>query len=158
MRSHFFWTFLFAGVLALAGSVGSAGMAAEDPVNLIKYRQATMRAIGAHMGMIAAPLSGEVGFTDEIAGHARAINQLSKNLTRLFPEGTGPEAGETRALPAIWQKWGEFAAVIQALEAESGKLAEVAETGDLAAIGQQVGVLGNNGCGACHKPFRAEKN
>lgn len=155
MRSHF-RKFIFAGVLALAGSVGSAGMAADEPVNLIKYRQATMRAMDAHFVAIIAPLVGEVSFTDEIEGHARAVNQLTRNLVRLFPQGSGPEAGKTAALPAIWQRWDEFEANIRKLQTESAKLAEIAETGDLGAFAQQLGVLGRNACGTCHKAFRAK--
>ena len=37
---------------------------------------------------------------------------------------------------------------------ETAKLAEVAEGGDMAAIGQQVGVVGKEGCGTCHETFR----
>ncbi len=153
MRSVFKKSFI-AGALVIAATLGSAGQAADEPANLIKYRQAIMKAVGGHMAAIVAPLTGEVSFTDEIAGHAHAINELSKNLARLFPEGSGQEAGKTRALPAIWAKWADFEANIKTLETESGKLAKVAESGDMAAIGQQVGVLGKEACTACHKAFR----
>lgn len=143
--------------VVLAATLGAPSQAADEPANLIKYRQATMRAVGAHMAMIVAPLSGEVSFTNEIADNALAINQLSKNLARLFPEGSGEKAGETRALPSIWAKWDKFEAAIKTLDEESAKLAEVAESGDMAAIGAQVAVLGKQGCGGCHKPFRKEK-
>ena len=149
-------TFFIAGAIMISAILGSAGQAADEPANLIKYRQAIMGAIGAHTTAIAAPLTGEVSFTDEIAGHAHAINELSKNLLRLFPEGTGPEAGKTRALPAIWEKWPDFETGLKTLQRESAKLAEVAESGDIAAIGQQLGVLGKEACTACHKAFRQE--
>jgi cytochrome c556 len=143
---------------ALAIAVGATSLsAADEPANLIKYRQTTMKSFGAHMGMIAAVLKGEVSFSDEVAGHAHAISEQSKNLARLFPAGSGAEAGETRALPAIWEKRGDFEAVVKVLQVESAKLAEVAKSGDMAAIGAQVGALGKNACGACHKAFRQKR-
>ncbi len=153
-----------AGIRTLAAAglalviVSSGAMAVEQPLNVIKYRQTTMKAIGAHMGAIVAVVKGEVPYTDQVAVHARAIGAMAKHLPSLFPEGTGPEVGETRALPAIWQQWDRFAAAARSLEAESARLAEIAEAGgDLAALGAQVGAVGKNGCGACHKPFRKPK-
>ena len=137
--------------------VGTA-QAANEPSALISYRQATMKAVGGHMGALAAFAKGEVDFVDDVAGHAHAINELSKGLARLFPEGSGKEAGETRALPKIWEDWAGFEAAIKTMADESAKLAEVAKVGDSAAIAAQVGVLGKEGCGGCHKPYREAKD
>jgi cytochrome c556 len=142
----------------LALALGSAAVeAADEPANIIKYRQSIMKAIGGHMGAVAGVAKGEVTFTDEVAGHAHAINEMGKNLLRLFPKDSGPEAGETRALPVIWEKWSDFEAAVDSLKSESAKLAEVAKGGDTAAIAEQVGALGKNGCGGCHKTFRKKK-
>lgn len=154
--------FLLAGTLSAAALVGAGfvatgGQAADDPAALIAYRQAIMKANGGHMGAIAMVAKGQVDFVDEVSGHAHAINEMSKHLLELFPEGSGPEAGETAALPVIWEKWSDFQAAVKTLEAESAKLAQVAKTGDLAAIAAQTGQLGNNGCGGCHKMFRKKK-
>lgn len=149
--------------LALAASVLVTGVAiqsvqgAEDPANLIKYRQSIMKAIGGHMGALAGVAKGEVSFTDEVGGHAHAINQMSKGLARLFPKGSGSEAGETRALPVIWEKWSDFEAAVDRLKSESAKLEELAKSGDREAIATQVGSLGKNGCGGCHTTFRKKE-
>ena len=58
----------------------------------------------------------------------------------------------------IWDKWSEFEAAAKKFEAESAKLAEVAQGGDMAAIGQQLGALGKKGCGDCHETFREKKS
>jgi len=131
--------------------------AEEDPAALIAYRQSIMTAIGGHTGAIVMAVKGDVGFTDEVAGHAHAISEMSKNLARLFPPGSGKEAGETRALAIIWEKWDDFEAAIKTLGIESAKLAEVAKGGDRSAIAAQTGELGNKGCGGCHKTFREKK-
>lgn len=130
-------------------------LAADEPSNLIKYRQAIMKAIGGHMGALGAVAKGEVSFTDESVGHAHAINEMSKNLLRLFPEGSGYEVDKkTNALPEVWEQWADFEAAAKALQDESAKMLAVAESGDAAAFGQQVGALGRNGCTKCHDTFR----
>ncbi len=103
-----------------------------------------------------AILKGEAGDASHIAGHATALASLSTMLPDIFADGTGPESGiETRALPAIWDDQAKFNEVLAAVQAEAAKLAEVAASGDMDAIGAQVGALGQNGCGACHQSFRA---
>jgi cytochrome c556 len=151
-----------AGTALALLAIGSTGaFAADEPANVIKYRQTFMKGNSAHLGMIAAIVKGEVSLTDEIAPNAAALAEmgemLSANLQRLFPEGTamGADAGaETAALPAIWDNWAEFEQVAMRFQEETARLAEVAQGGDMTAIAQQVGVLGKEGCGACHETFR----
>lgn len=148
-------------VLMIAG--GTMAWAADEPANIAKYRQNFMKANSAHLGMIAAVVKGEVSLTDELAGNARALAEMgemmSANLQQLFPEGSDKAAGlQTAALPAIWQQWSEFEQIATRFQEETAKLAEVAEGGDMAAIGQQVGMLGKEGCGACHETFREKSS
>jgi cytochrome c556 len=151
---------LAAGTMLVLMTMGStSAFAADEPANLVKYRQNFMKGNSAHLGMIAALVKGEVSLTDELAPNAAALAEmgelLSANLQQLFPEGTDKAAGlETAALPAIWEKWSDFEQVAMRFQEETAKLAEVAEAGDTAAIGQQLGVVGKEGCGACHETFR----
>ena len=148
----------------LAATLGAMAYAADEPVNIVKYRKAFMDANGAHISMIAAVVKGEVSFTGDLAANAQALAEqgklLTANLQQLFPEGTAKgETGEkSAALPAIWEKWGEFEQAAQNFEEESAKFAEVAQDGDMAAIGQQLGALGKQGCGNCHETFREKQD
>lgn len=147
---------LVLAALLTAGLVGPAS-AVDEPENVIKYRQAVMSAINGHTGAIVGVVKGEVSFVDHVAAHARGINEMSKLIPTLFPEGSSQfEFANTRALPEIWDDWTKFENAAKALQAESAKLVEVAEGGDIAAIGAQLQNLGK-ACGDCHKPFRAEK-
>ncbi|HEX5079554.1 MAG TPA: cytochrome c [Geminicoccaceae bacterium] len=156
---------LAAGLALVLIAVGSTlAFAADEPANLVKYRQNFMKANSAHLGMIAAVVKGEVSLTDEIAGNATALAEMGKmlsaNLQQLFPEGTamGADAAvKTAALPVIWEKWGDFEQIAMRFQEETAKLAEVAQSGDMAAIGQQVGMVGKEACGACHENFREKK-
>jgi len=145
--------------LALVTAGSTLAWAADDPANVVKYRQTFMKANGAHLGMIGAALKGEVSFTDQIAPNAQALALLAEgmaaNAQQMFPEGSDEAAGlKTAALPAIWQNWAGFEEAVQRFQQEATKLAEVAQGGDMAAIGQQLGALGKNACGACHSDFR----
>ena len=105
--------------------MGAAAFAADEPANIVKYRKAFMSSNGAHITMIAAVVKGEASFTGDIAANAQALAEqgklLTANLEQLFPEGTakGETAEKSAALPAIWEKWGEFEQAAQKFEEES---------------------------------------
>jgi cytochrome c556 len=152
---------LAAGAVFVAVAAGNAvGFAADEPVNIIKYRKAIMGANAGHISALAAMAKNEVSWTDTAELHARAINEMSQHLDRLFPEGTGKGDTEekSRALPAIWENPDEFQQQIETLQEESAKMIEVAQTDDRAAFAQQVGQLGKQGCGGCHEDFREEED
>lgn len=162
MRTSRAWCVAAAAGL-LATTMGAAAFAADEPVNVVKYRKAFMGANGAHITMIAAVVKGEVSFGD-IATNAQALAEqgklLTANLEQLFPEGTAKgETGEkSAALPAIWEKWSEFEQAAQKFEEESAKFAKTAAGGDQTAIAQQLAALGKQGCGNCHETFREKQD
>lgn len=129
-------------------------VAADDPANVIKYRQKIMSAVGAHMGSIGAVLKGEVSFSGHVADHARALQATSMMAADIFPPGSG--VGETRAMTKIWDNWAKFEKAVKAFQVATGALVEAAESGDMTAVGAAMGNLGN-ACGGCHKPFRKPK-
>jgi len=142
--------------LALTG-VALKGQAA-DMAKAIEYRQNVMKSIGASLDNIVLMIKGQVPFNAQhVVVYAENINNLSKIIPDLVPPGSGPEAGDTRAKPEIWQKMDEFKAAAEKLTTESAKLIEVAKGGDQAATFQQAVAMGKNACGGCHEPFRKPK-
>ena len=94
-------------------------------------------------------------FGDEAVLHARAINEMSQNLLRLSPEGSGYEVDKkTNALPAVWKRWADFEKAVTSLQDESAEMVTVAASGDDDAFREQVGALGRDGCSNCHDTFR----
>ncbi|MDH3473736.1 MAG: cytochrome c [Rhodospirillales bacterium] len=141
----------------LALGLAAQGAAAQSSENLVKYRQSVMKAIGGHTGAIAAVVKGEVAYGDHVAGHARGIKEMSLIVQDIFPPESGPDSfKETRALAKIWAEPDKFKEAVGAFRKAAADFAEVAEGGDMAAIGDGLGALGKS-CGGCHKPFRAEK-
>ncbi|MYJ72089.1 MAG: cytochrome c [Rhodospirillaceae bacterium] len=139
----------------MSGAILSAPAQALDPGDAIQTRKAVMASIGAHMNGIKAGMAAKNGKL--VAGHAGAIAALAPILPGLFPKGSGPESGETRAKAEIWQQWDRFVATTKALRKEAEELALVTELGDMAEIAAQFGTMARAGCGACHRPFRAPK-
>ncbi len=143
------------GVLSVALTAGTAMVSAQDMGKVIEYRRTLMKADGAHAAEILLILKSQVPFgTEHIVAHAEAIHAMSKLYNDIVPPGSGPEAGDTNALPAIWQNMAEWKEYSAKLEAESARLVEVAKTGDKKAIADQVAVMGKQGCGGCHQDFR----
>lgn len=145
--------------LLLLGAIGvaagsPAALAADDAANVIKYRKQVMTANASHITAIFSVLKGETSYSGHIAAHARAISDGAAMMPDIFPAGSGD--GDTDAKPEIWQDWVKFEAAAGALKMAAAKLAEIAETGDMAAIGAQAGAVGK-ACGSCHEPFRKKK-
>lgn len=155
-------TAIFAAVLTLGAmtvlvAAPAVTRAASSPENVVKYRQTVMKAIGAHMGGIGAVLKGEVDYGPKhIEEHAEAINGMAQILADAFREDVGTSGGETAAKQEIWSDWNDFVAKAKGLEEAAGNLGDLAEGGDMAAIGDGVKALGG-ACGACHNTFRVKK-
>jgi len=89
-----------------------------------------------------------------ISASAKKMNTLASQQASWFPKGSGPEAGvKTGAKPVIWTDPKGFAAAVQKLQAETGKLQQAASAGDLAAIKTQAQATGG-ACKSCHDKFR----
>ena len=136
--------------LAAAGQ----GFAVDTPESLVKYRQAVMKAIGGNTGAIASVVKGETSYGPHVVHHARSIKEMSGLVADIFPpESNYDNYKKTNALPEVWSQPAKFKQAVEAFQAAAVKLAEVAEGGDMQAIGAQFGELGKS-CGGCHKPFR----
>jgi cytochrome c556 len=131
-----------------------AGAQAQGDEALIQYRQKVMQSNGASMGAIGDIMKNKLPYPGHIFTHAQDIQRMSKLIGEAFKKEI--TAGKTDAKPEIWKEWDKFEAAAQALGEESGKLANVAQSGNMEAIGAQVKKLGD-ACGNCHKPYRKPK-
>ena len=142
-----------AGLLAAVLGVGLVGTALADGAADIKYRQNHMKALGGHMGSLAAVIKGQAGSEKHVAGHAKAIAAIGTVMGDLYSADSAK--GETRAKAEIWSKPDDFKKVVAAFADASAKLGAAAD-GDLNAVKAAFGGVGKT-CGDCHKPFRAKK-
>jgi Zn-dependent metalloprotease/cytochrome c556 len=125
-------------------------IAADDPVAVVKYRQATMKSMGAHVSAMSLVVKGQVSDRAQLAAHAAAIHGVSVGLVDLFPK---LERVKTAAKPEIWSEPKEFRADADALEHESAKLAELAAKKEWKAFDAQFARV-VEACDRCHDGFR----
>lgn len=149
--------FLFAAGLLASGLAVGASQAQERMVEgemageAIKYRVNVMRAMGAHMGAIAAILQGKVENKEDLAAHGAALGGLAGMYDDLFPKGSVSD--QARIKPELFEERDKVNGIINALAAAGEKLAAAASSGDMAGVGQNLGAMGQQ-CGACHRAYR----
>lgn len=141
-------------IVILGWTLLLTGVQAQDDEHILGYRQKVMKSMGASMGAIGDVLKHKLPFAGHIGVHAADISRMSTVIAESFEKEI--TEGRTDAKPEVWQDWDKFVAAAEALETEGAKLAEIAGSGDMAAIGGQVKALGK-ACGDCHKPFRKPK-
>jgi cytochrome c556 len=141
-------------LVLVALAVPLASVQAQSDEAFIKYRQSVMKSNSANMGAIGAIVKNKLPYQNHIVHHAYQIQSASQLIADAFRKQI--TEGKTDAKPDIWQDWDKFVDAAKKLEEESGKLASVAQSGDMAAITAQVKAMGKS-CGGCHKPFRKPK-
>lgn len=90
-----------------------------------------------------------------VRGASAQIATLAPQVRTWFPAGTGPDVGETDALPAIWEKPDDFASKTRDFRRAAEAMNAAAKSGDAATIKAAFGNLGKT-CKACHDPYRAK--
>lgn len=128
-------------------------LAADAPSHehIIKYRQALMRAVGAHMTAISLIAESQLMPPEHLNEHARQLQHLSMLFESAFQKMI--VSGRTDARPEIWVEWDEFVALAKELGEASHRLTLLGAKGDLGAITGQVKALVRL-CGKCHQEFR----
>jgi cytochrome c556 len=135
-------------VFALAAlAVGMTAVAAQD---VIAERKELMKKSGAQGKIGQQMIKGEAPFDlAKAQGIFTVYLEKASKMRTLFPESS--KSGETRALPAIWEKSAEWIAAIEKFEADA-KAAQAAAK-DAASFKTAFETVGKN-CGGCHRVFR----
>ena len=89
--------------------------------------------------------------------HAALIAGYGPQVLTWFPEGSGPEAGRTRAKAEIWSDAATFRQRAQAFEGQAASFNRVAQGEDVDAIRAAHGELGKS-CKDCHDRFRGPEH
>ncbi len=151
-----FLTGMACATAALVLGVSLGAYAAAKPKDVVKYRQGVMKTNSAIYKNIRAITRGKVEFSAQLPNLADALAANGRVIASMFPKGTGPEAGKTRAKAAIWQDMAGLKAAAAKYSTATGKLAKLAKGGDAKAVGAQLKVV-DKACRACHKKFRGKK-
>jgi cytochrome c556 len=136
--------------VALLAAAAAAAQAAE-PAEIVKYRQAVMKANGAHMSAAAAIIFGKVDFKSDLGEHVRALQAINRDIPALFPAGS--TTADSAALPGVWMSHDDFKKRAADAARRAEALAKAVAAGDTKSYAARFGELGD-ACKACHKDYR----
>lgn len=146
---------IFAAFLALSLGATLDAAAQVKPETLVKQRQAAMTLIAKYFGPLGGMAQGRVPYNQQTVQRNAAYLEVLKELPwDGFADST--KGVKSAALPAVWEKQGEFKQAAERLQAEIGKLAQVSKSGDEAAVKNQIAAVGKS-CGGCHDSFREKQ-
>lgn len=123
----------------------------------ITARQANFEAIKEANDAMKAEAEAEAPDLALFQAEAATLLGHVEDIGKLFPEGSGPEAGiETEALAVIWENPTEFAKAAERMTEVAGQFLTIARGGDIDEIRAGLGELGET-CRACHQQFRQKR-
>ena len=152
-----------AGVLigTFASFVMDTSPAYADNHAVIKQRIELMRkGVLGNFKVIKAFVKDGKGSMVDVAAAAKGVETAAGKLLLLFPKGTGrPDYSdkETRSLAKIWEDWATFEKANNAMASHAAAIAKHAAASNADGVKASFGMMGKEGCGGCHKPFRGPK-
>ena len=136
-------------------AIAVPALAADQASDIVKYRQAVMKAMAAHMTAMSLVVKRQVSDRSQLAAHAAALRDLSGGLPKFFPRSTGSDKTKTAAKNEVWQRFAEFETASLKLQRESNLLAEAVKRRDEKTFDAQFENVAN-ACGGCHRKFRVK--
>ena len=134
--------------------LGAVGVAASS-TDVIKERQQTMDGIRDALQNLAAIAKKEVPFdAGVVQKNAASIENHFREVSRLFPEGSGEGDVETWAKPEIWSDYADFVLKLEKAQVAAEAMKSVTEE---SAFRPAMGKLGN-ACKSCHTDYRRPKH
>lgn len=123
---------------------------ADDPTDVIQYRQYVMKALGSQAAAMNATLQGKAP-AENFAMHAEALAVVaSQALVAFTPKVEGGDAK-----PEVWAKWDDFSKKMKEFQANTAEFAKLAQTGGAAAA--QPKLQATMTCKGCHDVYRKPK-
>lgn len=132
-------------LVALAGTALAQG-------DVIAERRAGLKRMGAHMDAIK-PVAEARGDVKALEPRIDDMLAWYRHMPALFPPGS--DRGDTKALPAVWSDRAGFETANARMITQLEGLKAAAASGDAAGFASAFQTMGPQGCGACHRTFRA---
>ena len=139
------------GSAAIAMQQAPSAGTALTPQQIVAARQSAYHLSGAAMGNMKAVIDHNGDVRTQVYA-ARGVMRWARVLPTMFPDSTRG-VGPTRARPEIWDNRADFEARAAAYAAAATRLAEVAQSGDLAAFSAQFDATRAT-CQACHDRYQ----
>ena len=144
-----------AALSMIAAGVAFAALPKKQALAIMHQRHEGMEKIGDTNKLLRREVTSSTPFLPAVKSGAATIAGLSKQASRWFPAGTGPDVGKTGAKAEIWSDPKDFAAKLRNFQVAAQAFNQAAASGDMAAIKARYSDL-NGACKACHDKYRSE--
>jgi len=127
----------------------------DQALKIMHDRQEAMKGLGKAMKTLHRSL--DAGDISAVRAQTAIMAAAAPKIPAMFPPGTGPDVGKTRAKPEIWKQQAVFLRKSRDFAVAARAIDAAAKTGDLnkvMALHEDV----DKACDACHKPFRAPEH
>ena len=140
------------GLLAAAVATAQDDTVVIDPAIQSMTAEQLVAARRDAMKQNAATLRGAMRATgDDAIAAATVLHRNFVTLPHLFREGS--IAGESEALPQIWENWDDFKGRLEGDAAHASEALAAATAGDAAAYGAALQAI-RESCRGCHQMYR----
>jgi len=140
-----------------AASNLEARVSIGDAPKIMHSRHEAMEGLGKAMKKLHRELESGKPDINVIRQQTSTMASTAAKIPSLFPAGTGPEAGKTRAKPEIWKHQDVFSQKAKNFLAASQAIDAAAKTGDVSKV-MMLHDHVDEACDGCHKPFRAPEH
>ena len=129
----------------------------DEAKSVMHERHEAMEGLGKAMKALHRQLESGKPDIDAVRQQTATMATTAPRIPGLFPAGTGPDAGKTRAKPQIWTEHDLFLRRAKDFEIAAQAIDAAARAGDLNKVmASHDGV--DKACKACHDPFRAPEH
>ena len=132
----------------------SAPKTKDEALKIMHERHEAMEGLGKAMKALHRELDSGGPDINVVRQQTATMASAAANIPSLFPPGTGPEVGKTRAKPEIWKQQNLFMAKARDFEAATRTIDAAAKAGDLNKVMASHDAV-DKACKSCHDPFRA---
>ena len=129
----------------------------DQALKIMHDRHEAMEQLGKAMKELHRGLDASPPDANAIRAQTAIMAATAARIPAMFPGGTGPDVGKTRAKPEIWKQQGLFLRRAKEYQAAALAINAAAKAGDM----NRVMALHENvdkACKACHDPFRAPEH
>ena len=129
----------------------------DQALRIMHERHEAMEGLGKAMKTLHRELDSAKPDIKVVRAQTSTMAATAAKIPSLFPAGTGPDVGKTRAKPEIWKQKDLFLRRSKEYLTAARAIDAAAKAGDL----KKVMALHDNvdkACKACHDPFRAPEH
>ena len=135
----------------------AAAPSKDQALKIIHDRHEAMEGLGKAMKALHRELESGKPNINVIRQQTSTLASTAAKIPSLFPAGTGPDVGKTRAKPEIWSQQKLFLQKARDFQGAAQTIDAAAKAGDLNKVMASHDAL-DKACKACHDPFRAPEH